>query len=260
MKLEKPSLPVLIPQEELKAQIIEAVSEKGWKEEETSTENFVLLYVPFFVFNFEAFTESKTEESENPVVSETQNGRMALNAFDSELDEEIAGLFEEEETRLEKRTPKEQECEIQKARLTAEEAKQLAQVKMAAQLSLGKDNVIISALELIYAPFWVGAVKIAEQEYSVQANAVSGALAGLEELPARGKSYGELTKETLSELKDPFAWIKYSVSIIVDSAKWFARLPPINWLIIQAQKNKRFQIAILISILILIALKEIGHL
>ncbi len=258
MKLDKPSLPISLSKEDALSQINETIMEKNWREEEIEISELSLLYVPFFVFNYEAFQESKAEESEQPVVSETQNGCMALNAFDSELNEEIAQLFEEEELNLEKKTPKEVAFELQKTRLNDEEAKQIAQVKVAAQLSLGKDNIIISALELVYVPFWLTIAKVGEEEYRVEINAVSGAMTGLEELPERGKGYGELAKETVSELKDPFAWAKYSASIIIDIAKWIWNSAPVQWLAGQIKTNKRFQIAILLCIIILLGLKEAG--
>ncbi len=259
MKLDKPALPISVQKEELLEQIREAIFEKNWREEDIGLSDFALLYVPFFVFNYEAFSESKTEESETPIVAETQNGRMALNAFDSELDEEIAALFEEEELNLEKKTPKEYAFELQKTRLKDEEARQIAQVKMAAQLSLGKGNVIISALELVYVPFWIGSATVGGQEYRLEANAVSGELVGLEELPERGKGVGELTKETIFELKDPVAWVKYSVSIVIDVAKWIWNSAPVKWFVEKITANRQFQVSILICILILIALKEAGY-
>jgi len=264
MKLDKPSLQLSVSKEDALAQVKGAAEEKGYPAGEMEIAELSLLYVPFFVFNYEAFQESKTEESETPVVSETENGRMVLNAFSSELDGEIVPLFEEEESSIEN-SPGDNEdgeeikFEMQKARLKEEEAKQIAQVKMAAQLSLGKGNIIISAMELVYVPFWLGSAKVGEEEYSIEINAVSGAMKGLEELPERGKSYGELTKETVSELKDPAAWVNYIVSIIADTAKWIWNSAPVKWFIEQLATNRRMQIAILLSIIMLIGLKELRY-
>ena len=52
MKLDKPSLPISLSNEDALAQINETIMEKNWLEEEIEISKLSLLYVPFFVFNY----------------------------------------------------------------------------------------------------------------------------------------------------------------------------------------------------------------
>ncbi len=250
MYLNRPAFPVSFSLEQTVEMISEMVRGKYWHDFEVG--EVKLVYIPVWVFNYDAYTEAPPEqkgESEatksQRVVSGVESGRMALNAYTNELSEDIGYLYDSMEAALVNEPTKEYPYEVQRPKVREAEAKRIIPVKMAARFSLPKENVIVSGLELVYLPMWAVWLTVAEGTFKLQINAVSGEILNQEEVPERERGWLELTSETLEELKQPGAWVEYTHEIGTGFVSWLAQ-------------NRFLQIVVLAIIAVLAALWTMG--
>ncbi|MEK6821042.1 MAG: hypothetical protein AABY11_01425 [archaeon] len=171
-------------------------------------ENPLLEFVPFFYFHYHSFVES-TDENKTKNVEESTEGISCVNAVSSALDDAAAENISPESL-LKSFIPIEKAVfKIKEPRLNGEEARAIAQIKIAAQEHVPKVNVLISGMRLVYLPSWIFKVELDEEPLTLRMSAFSGELDEGAEIPYRGKSHGEVLKETLSDLKSPSGWIDY---------------------------------------------------
>jgi len=225
MKLKDYSFPVSFSLEEALNSIKEFAGPKGWKNIELA-EAF-MSFTPYFVFSYDAFIESKPEpegeeesSSAEKIVSETMNGKDALNALTSELEEGIAASVDEGiELTKEVDVPEGIEVEEKNTLMTEDEARKIAQIKVAQKLGVGKDNVLIHQLRKLLFPTVFVSVSIeGEEQQEFVFSGVDGSMLSEIELPERGQTASEVFKDTLSDLKSPSNWLKYSSGIASDLA------------------------------------------
>ncbi|MEW6295493.1 MAG: hypothetical protein AB1467_04340 [Candidatus Diapherotrites archaeon] len=226
MKLKDYSFPVSFSLEEALNLIKEFAEPKGWKNIELA-EAF-MSFTPYFIFSYDAFIESRPEPegegedeglgsiSAEKIVSETMNGKDALNALTSELEEGIAASIDEGiELTKEVEVPKGIEVEEKSTLMTEDEARKIAQIKVAQKLGVGKDNVIIHQLRKVLFPIVFVSVSIeGEEQQEFLFSGVDGSMLSEVELPERGQTASEIFKDTLSDLKRPSSWLKYSAGIV----------------------------------------------
>ncbi len=211
MYLDRPAFAVSFPLESCLEAIESLIKSKRWTKFEVA--EVKLIYAPFFFFNYYSYLEEKREDTEQPVVSDTVEGTMAMDAQTNELDEGMASLFEEEVPQTSHRPQQGYKFEVERPLVSERDAPQIAQIKMAKKLELPKANVLISGLRQVYVPVWVASVSVAEGTYRLEFSAVNGETLSETEIPEREKGWLEVTSETLSELKEPGAWVKYSTSV-----------------------------------------------
>ncbi|MDD5147869.1 MAG: hypothetical protein PHH08_00210 [Candidatus ainarchaeum sp.] len=205
MYLGKPSFSLSFGLEEAKNLVAEALKKKNWHEFKQS--DLTLSYVPYYIFFYDAFFEEKKEDGERKI-SETQRGRLALNAVTAEIDEEVSEELEGAEfTRKSPNVP----IEVDKPSMNQKEAEKLAQVKTAEFLESHTRNVLITQMKMIYYPMWIIGIEVAEGNYELEVSGTNGQVFGEEEIPERKKGLMEITGEALYELQSPSAWGKYAV-------------------------------------------------
>jgi len=211
MFLDRPAFSISFPLESCLEEVERLIKSKRWTKFEVA--EIKLIYAPFFFFNYYSYLEEKREDTDKAVVSDTAEGIMAMDAQTNVLDEGIAGLFQEEVPQTSHKPAQGYQFEVERALIGEKDAVKVAQIKMAKQLELPKENLLISGLKLVYVPIWVASVSVAEGTYKLEFNAVNGELMSEAEIPEREKGWLEVTGETLSELKEPGAWVRYTQSV-----------------------------------------------
>jgi len=185
------------------------LKERHWKKYEAG--EITLHYTPYYVFNFDAFPESGG--GGKLAVSESESGTGALNGVTGELSGEVAEFAEENEAIFVKSPGEGISFVVEKLSYNENEILRIAPLRLAAKLGIGKDEVIVSGLELVYLPEWIVGVKLAGEEYELSVSAVTGEIVSGEEIPLREKGWSEVTKETLSDLKSPKGWVSHSKNL-----------------------------------------------
>lgn len=210
MYLSAPAFPINFTLEQAVEMIESMVQGKQWHKFEVG--DLKLVYIPYWVFSYDTFSEIVDEQG-NKTVSDTSSGKMALDAFTNELSEDVAYLADSSEAELQDKIETEYPHEIQRPKVRESAAKRIIPVRLAAQFGLGKENVIVSGLELVYIPIWYAWLTVAEGTFKIEINAYTGEMSNAEEVPEREKGWLELTNETFEELKQPGAWVEYSHDI-----------------------------------------------
>lgn len=205
---------------------------------------------PYYVFHFDSFSEAEEEGSKIRNVDETTQGESALNAISNLLDEVIAESASPEMILNELSVPKDVKVNQKTPRFALDDAKIAAQIKIAAQEKVPKANVHIAGMRLVYVPFWIASIELEEDnKITLKINGVTGEFEGEESgVPFRGKTRGELLRETLGDLRSPGGWADY--------LKTFA-----EGVILLFQPNKEHpnrRLIIIILVLIALALLAIG--
>jgi hypothetical protein len=254
MRLGHVSFPIKVSIEDITTQIKGFLEEKGWEEFEIPKPE--LVFFPYWVFNYNSFSES-ADETGVKTTAEGEQGITAMNGQNSELEEEIGSVYDQLESELVHK-PIETEFKVIRFRIREAEANRLAQLKIAAKLGIDKENVVISGLKQVYFPVWIGSASFEEQTIEFQIDAVQGNLLSEEEVPERGRTAGELAGETFSDLRNPFNWVLYLFNIIKGIVLFFWNNPFSKWFREELRTNPRFQIAILLLIVFLIFANEWG--
>lgn len=213
--LDYPAFPVSFPLENAMNLLKKILKEKNWHEFETG--NVTLEYVSFLLFNSDSFLEEHTKDDK--LVKETKSGFHALNATTRTLNSEIASEFEKLDTELGKEEEKDYSPKIIENMLDEKSAVKISQSLLAKELQIPRYNIIITGMRQIYVPFWVVYVTVAEGTFKIKISAINGKLFGSEKVPVREKGFLEITEETLDELKNPGAWLKYTKEIVTGSGK-----------------------------------------
>lgn len=253
MILGKKAFLVSFDLERMQGLVKEHLGERHWKKFDLG--EITLSYAPYYVFNFDAFLES--DQGGKSVVSDHDSGTMAMNAVSGELSDEVAELAEENEIAFVKSPGEGISFEVEKPSYSAEEVKRIAPLRIASKLGIGKEGVIASGFELAYLPEWVAKVKLEGEEYDLRVNAVSGEVISEEEIPFRQKGWGEVTKETLSDLKHPRGWVSHSRRL-ASTTHGAVYHPKAKNAFQSFLENREFQLALLVLIAILIVMQLLG--
>ncbi len=220
MLLQNPSFSISIKSTEQAAELIaETLRKKNWQQFEATKPQLIL--IPFFFFHYDAAFEER-KQGKN-IVKETKRGKLALNAATRELSEEIAAEAPApSEGNLIKELPDQMKPEIQESVLSKEEAEKIAAIKTAALLGTALDSIVLSGFKKIYWPIWQISATIGEKgkekKVEFQASAATGTVQGAEQVPERAKGSIEIIQETLQELKQPSAWLRYTKEIAAGAA------------------------------------------
>ncbi|QQR92882.1 MAG: hypothetical protein IPJ89_01395 [Candidatus Iainarchaeum archaeon] len=209
------SLPLNIKLEEVQAMVEEELGEQAWKDAQIKSTKLELC--PYYTFVFDTYSEEEESNTKIKNVAENVHGKSSLNAVKNELDEVIAEMVDPETIQAEFSVANTVTVEQKKPRFPAEDAKSVAQIKIAAQEHVPRANVHISGLQLVYVPFWVAKVELEEEnEVKLRINGFTGEFENENPVEYRGKSPTELVGETLSDLRSPSNWVEYIISILKD--------------------------------------------
>ncbi len=245
MKLKEKSFPLNFSLQETTDFIKEKIEEKNWFEFEVI--EVKIIFFPYYFFSYEAFFEE-----ENKTVSQTVNGKLALNGMTSTLEElsfpESSELVSEIKDLAENIPFVEHSFELN------EKVEVITQIKTAEKLQLPKDNVIIHSLKKVLYPVWIIDFSVEEQTFQFTVSGVDGTVFSEEEIPERKQGFWEITSETLDELKHPESWINYSTSIVSDTTNFVTKKTFSENFADNLLHNWKYQTLILSIILLIILL------
>ncbi len=205
-----PSLPVKFPLDEANALIQDELDANNWGEIEVPKPALEL--VPYYVFQYDSYSEAEEEGTKIRNVDEAQQGISSVNAVTNKLDDVMAELCPPELIQQEFTDPKDVKViNVKEPRFTLDEAKGSAQIKIAAHEKVARSNVHISGMRLVYVPFWEYRIEFDEDnKLKTRVNAVTGEFENEESgIPYQGKSKTELLRETVSDLQTPGGWAEY---------------------------------------------------
>jgi hypothetical protein len=205
MFLGNPVFPIAFEIEKVAGLIEATLKKKNWRSFDKGEVKLVL--TPVYVFYYDAvFPE------EGKPKGKAERGRLALNAETAELNKELADSMPAD-NELVKELPDEYPLVVRKPLFSKAEAEKIALLKTAALIGADRSNVVLTGLKVVYYPMWLAFVTVKEKTYELEISAVTGEIFGEEQVPKREKGFVEITRETLHELKEPGAWIRYSKEI-----------------------------------------------
>ncbi|MEW5955984.1 MAG: hypothetical protein AB1626_05630 [Candidatus Micrarchaeota archaeon] len=205
MLLDAPTFELTLTPEMALGIVQKSVNSKGWKKYDVS--DIKLVYTPFYVFSFDI-----SAGEQNP------SGKAALNAYSGELSDFVPVLMERP-LKKSRNTAEKFEAEVEATAVSQQEAKTVAQAKVATQVGVQKDAVTISAVNKVYIPFFRVWVDVAEDTYKIDVDASLGAPLGAEAIPGRQKGWSEATSETLEKMKTPGGWVELGGKTVGEAGK-----------------------------------------
>lgn len=213
--LDYPTFPISLYIEEVVKLIEDTLKRKNWHKFEMG--EISLEYLPFFVFHADAFSEEQVKDDR--LVKGITSNFYAMDVTARKLDRNVANDFEKVEGKLENAEDSQYSPTIRKNFLDNQNAVKIAQSHIAKGLGIPRYNIIISGMQTVYVPFWIVYVTVQEGTFKLKINAFSRKLEGEEKVPKRERGFIEITKETLNELKEPNAWLRYTREIVSDAVK-----------------------------------------
>jgi len=199
MYLSKPSFPISLTEKQAKESIKSGINSKGWNLYKILESK--LIYQPYYLFNFHGFKKSEEDREEI-------QKQLALDALTGDFNESVSDLGSEES--LSNETKKGAEFEVVNSLISEEEANELLPMKLSIKFDIPKENVFVTGLRGLYVPEWRLIVEVETKTYGFTVNAVTGKIDGAEKIPVKEKPWNEVIGETLVELQNPGAWVKYS--------------------------------------------------
>ncbi|MCX6803505.1 MAG: hypothetical protein NTY48_02955 [Candidatus Diapherotrites archaeon] len=209
MYLGNPLLPINITALGAADAIKKELLKKSWHEYELKPLKLNLM--PYFLFNYHYFLEDSADEQKT--VKSTVHGILAVDGHRVEVRPDLVELLKENWKKNTQEAPRgvynEKWCNIEKR-----EQDDILKIKTAKHFNIPKNNVFVSSPKKMLIPLYYTFAVLGEKEYKFVVNAIDGRIEGLDTVPNREKSYAEITRETINELKNPANWIKYSKEAI----------------------------------------------
>ena len=205
MFVGNPVFPISFQLEQVASLVDEILGKKNWRNFEKGEIKLVL--TPFYLFYYDAAFEHKGKPKK-----ETKHGRLALNAETAELSQLMSDAMPPE-AELVKELPDSYPLIVRKPIFSKKEAEKVALLKTASLLETERKNIVLTSFEMVYYPIWIAFVTVGGETYELEISAVTGQLFGEEKVPEMEKGFVEITRETLDELKQPGAWLRYSKEI-----------------------------------------------
>jgi len=201
MKLSHSAPALSIGLDTLSSIVADTLKKKRWHRFKEGTVK--LVYVPVYIFPYDVFIE------ENGTVVMDQSGKVAVNGENGQLLEHIPPVLEEMPLEFVDEPRHGYNMEVIDFNITKEEAKELAQIKLASLLKIPKDSVKIVGGRQMLWPIWKVWVEVREGTYRLDVDGVTGLVFGAEKVPERELGWYEITQQVLNELRTPRGWIKY---------------------------------------------------
>lgn len=212
MYLGNPLLPIKITTAQAAEKITNEIKKKNWYDFELAQMKLTL--VPYFLFNYHYYIENDNEGKN--VIKSTVHGILAVDGHDIVVRTDLVDLLKHNWKNSIQEVPRgdffERYCNIDK-----KDQNEVLQLKTAQFFNVPKSNVVVSEPRKLLLPEYWTVLKVNNKSYNLTINCVDGTISGLKEIPERQKGYAEITKETLTELKNPKNWIKYSAEVITET-------------------------------------------
>ncbi|MEM0475369.1 MAG: hypothetical protein QW343_01080 [Candidatus Norongarragalinales archaeon] len=151
-----------------------------------------LVYTPFWLFSFDI------TGTQGPAPT----GKTALNAYTGEINDFVSVIVARP-LKKSRSTPEGTECEVEPTAIDASEVKEAARAKIAAQLGVSKENVVVSAFTKYYVPFYRIWLDAANDSFEVNVDACLGAPLGAEAIPGGRKGFTEELANNLRSVTTP---------------------------------------------------------
>ncbi|MEK6973567.1 MAG: hypothetical protein AABW72_06055 [archaeon] len=208
-KLSNPIIAPVLSAADLERKLKPIISSKNWGS--FSIKSMRLILCPIYLFSYEAFKEENKKG--HKIVTESFKGKALFNAHTSTL------LLNKtiDISKASDDSPKDIDFEILESHTDDSHIDRILALNLSKALMIQKDNVIISNLKKAYLSELIASVYIDDKLHEVKVDGISGNIS--ESIPIREKTFSELAKETVSELKEPEAWVEYSKSIIQGAYK-----------------------------------------
>ncbi len=207
MRLQYPAPTLSFPLDAVSKVVASTLKKKHWHHFKTGTVK--LVYVPIWIFTYEAFYE------QNGVVVNETTGKIAIDATNGKVWEAVPYVLDEMPVDLTQEPQHEYRFEAKDVVISKDEAKDLATVKISSMLGVPRQNIKIVGGEVYLWPLWRIWVDVQSGTYRLDVDAVSGTLFGAEQVPERELGWYEITAEVLQELHSPSGWVKY-VNLLAD--------------------------------------------
>lgn len=201
MVLENPALSLNISVQDILGILEKTLKEKNWKHFELA--NLKLIYVPYYIFNYDLLLEEKVEEQ---TFSRGTSGVIAINAVNGNLEPLLTEIMKEQPVSYEKEISHDLQYEIEKPAIKEKELHDTCKIKVAGQFGVGKESVATSGFHLVYWPVWVIFVTLPNKIQRIEVEAVSGYPLNFEEVPKREVGWLEVTADTLAKMKTAKGW------------------------------------------------------
>lgn len=201
MKLAYPAPTLSIGLDSLSKVVADTLRKKHWHHFKEGTVK--LVYVPVYLFTYEIYI------LENGIVATEQSGKVAVNGETGDIMEGVPYVLDEMPIDMVNETKHEYKMEVKDFVLSKDEAKELAQIKLAAMLKIPKDSIkVVGGVKLLW-PLWKIWVEVREGSFRLDVDGVTGMVFGAEKVPERELGWYEITQQVLTELRTPRGWIKY---------------------------------------------------
>jgi len=105
-------------------------------------------------------------------------------------------------------------CEVLPARVEGSELKQLFMVRLSERYAVPRENIIVIKSKEAYLPVWQCPAQFEDHSLDLFFNGVSNVCMNAVQLPFREKGWIETAQETLSDLRNPAAWLAYSQEVL----------------------------------------------
>ena len=166
---------------------------KGWRD--VVILSVSLKFTPFWIFNYDTY--------------DGKSGRGEINAIDGSLSFKYAEYTNGE-------TSNDVSGRIDTPMIKSHEAKDVIRVKLVSSLGVGKDDVVISAINLYYVPFWVCSADLGDNTISVLVDGVSGEI--LTDIPEAELTWDQVLRQTFVDVFSVSGFI----SLVKESYEYFA--------------------------------------
>lgn len=201
MRLSHPAPVLSIGLDSLSSIVADTLKKKRWHRFKEGTVK--LVYIPVYIFPYDVFIE------ENGSIIMDQSGKVAINGENGQLLEYIPSVLEEMPLEFVDEPRHGYNMEVIDFNITKEEAKELAQIKLASLLKIPKGSVKIVGGKQMLWPIWKVWVEVREGTFRLDVDGVTGLVFGAEKVPERELGWYEITQQVLNELRTPRGWIKY---------------------------------------------------
>ncbi len=165
---------------------------KRKRQEHAEITDVKLVYTPFWIFSFDV------TGAQGPAPS----GKTALNAYTGEINDFVPMLVGRPLKKA-RSTPEGAEPEIEPTAIDANEVKDAAKAKIASQLGVAKDNVIVSAFTKYYVPFYRVWLDVGLDSFEINVDACLGAPLGAEAIPGGRKGFTDDIAGNLKSVASP---------------------------------------------------------
>jgi hypothetical protein len=163
----------------------------GKRQREYEVQEIRLVYTPYYFFSFDVAAQQ--------VIS----GRTSMNAFTGDLSD-FAPILLDKPLQKSKQV---NSGEVEPTSVSTSDFKDAAAMKIAAHTGAKREAVSVSAVTKYYVPFyriWVSIPRL--DVFKIDVDACLGAPFGMEAIPAKEKTWDEVTNETVNKMKTPSGW------------------------------------------------------